>query len=100
MIMTKFFTHQYSNGRERDVDVHGLQAVLTSDLHTAGDARGRDGGKEISDDQLKALETSTDQVLTETGREKREREREREREKRKRHGIMLSSILAMNFLLL
>ena len=63
-------THQYSNGSERDVDVHGLQAVLTSDLYTAGDAGGRDGGKEVSNDQLEVLETSTDKVLTEAGMER------------------------------
>ena len=65
---------------------------MTSDLHTAGDTGGRNGGKEVSDDQLKALETSTDQVLTETGRRKREREREG------RYGIMLSSITSNAFL--
>ena len=52
---------------------------MTSDLHTAGNTGGRDGGKEVSDDQLKALETSTNQVLTETGRRKRESETEREK---------------------
>ena len=63
-------TNQYSYGCERDVDIHGLQAVLTSDLHTAGHAGGRDGGKKVSYHQLKALETSTNKVLTEGGREK------------------------------
>ena len=48
---------------------------MTSDLYTARDAGGRNGGKKVSDDQLKALETSTNQVLTETGRRKREKER-------------------------
>ena len=63
---------------------------MTSDLYTARDTGGRNGGKKVSDDQLKALETSTNQVLTETGR-KREREREREREKGKR--MLLSTCI-------
>ena len=48
---------------------------MTSDLYAAWDAGGRDGGKKVSNDQLEALETSADQVLTETGRGERERER-------------------------
>lgn len=51
---------------------------MTSDLYTAGDTGGRNGGKEASDDQLKALETSTNQVLTEFSLKQgggRERER-------------------------
>lgn len=66
-------SHQQSDGGERDVDVHGLQAELAGHLHAHGQAGGRESHEEVSNDQLQALETGPHQRLAGKGAGREER---------------------------